>query len=398
MFLRVNNRIVKIGSRVAKLEEVKELDFEVSGSFFPYGTGSFTRLEISSSILGNEIDINYGDGNTVKYNFQGYRFLISPTRPDRTESEYYYVDGNNGRRVINVKFKYPSKITFVTTSTFSLYGAFPSAIGNLTELERLTIGQSKLTSFPNSLLGLSSLKNIILQNIGTAISERIPQSFFSLKLSHLNINNSVNLNNIYTSNFSAMCASTLGASLQDFKTNGCNISDIPPTVVNMVNLRSWQVGSVDATTISPYFNELTNLRILSIIGNNLRNYTSFSNLIYLIELSISADMEPITPIGLEGCINMKTLSLRGFKTVLSKEAFISDFFGFIVQNASMATGNTKFRQMTVSINNTLDPNNDISGTYQQPAGYVQGSNNGNPATPLEKVWVLVNQYQHTWNY
>ncbi|UEG54534.1 hypothetical protein LLH06_06115 [Mucilaginibacter daejeonensis] len=37
-----------------------------------------------------------------------------------------------------------------------------------------------------------------------------------------------------------------------------------------------------------------------------------------------------------------------------------------------------------------------SATLSQP--YVQGSSNGNPATHREKIWVLVNQYNHLWAY
>lgn len=38
-----------------------------------------------------------------------------------------------------------------------------------------------------------------------------------------------------------------------------------------------------------------------------------------------------------------------------------------------------------------------SGTYQAPSGFVKGVNNGNPTTPMEKIYVMQNNYAHSWN-
>lgn len=37
-----------------------------------------------------------------------------------------------------------------------------------------------------------------------------------------------------------------------------------------------------------------------------------------------------------------------------------------------------------------------SGVYQAPEGFVKGVSNGNPTTPMEKVYVLTNNYGQTW--
>lgn len=37
-----------------------------------------------------------------------------------------------------------------------------------------------------------------------------------------------------------------------------------------------------------------------------------------------------------------------------------------------------------------------SGVYQAPDGFVKGVSNGNPTTPMEKVYVLTNNYGQTW--
>ena len=36
------------------------------------------------------------------------------------------------------------------------------------------------------------------------------------------------------------------------------------------------------------------------------------------------------------------------------------------------------------------------GIYQAPDGFIQGSNNGNPATPMEKIYVMTHNYNQVW--
>lgn len=36
------------------------------------------------------------------------------------------------------------------------------------------------------------------------------------------------------------------------------------------------------------------------------------------------------------------------------------------------------------------------GVYQAPEGFVQGSNNGNPTTPMEKIYVMTHNYNQVW--
>ena len=37
-----------------------------------------------------------------------------------------------------------------------------------------------------------------------------------------------------------------------------------------------------------------------------------------------------------------------------------------------------------------------SGVLQAPDGFVKGQSNGNPATPMEKIYVLTNNYNQRW--
>lgn len=58
----------------------------------------------------------------------------------------------------------------------------------------------------------------------------------------------------------------------------------------------------------------------------------------------------------------------------------------------------QFYGLSVSMYNAIYPteNQRPSGTEQAPEGFVKGSSNGSPATPMEKIYVLKNNYAQRW--
>lgn len=58
----------------------------------------------------------------------------------------------------------------------------------------------------------------------------------------------------------------------------------------------------------------------------------------------------------------------------------------------------QFYGLSVSMYNAVYPteNQRPSGTEQAPEGFVKGSSNGSPATPMEKIYVLKNNYAQRW--
>lgn len=58
----------------------------------------------------------------------------------------------------------------------------------------------------------------------------------------------------------------------------------------------------------------------------------------------------------------------------------------------------QFYGLSVSMYNSTFPteNQRPSGTEQAPEGFVKGSSNGSPATPMEKIYVLKNNYAQKW--
>lgn len=58
----------------------------------------------------------------------------------------------------------------------------------------------------------------------------------------------------------------------------------------------------------------------------------------------------------------------------------------------------QFYSLSVSMYNAIYPteNQRPSGMEQAPEGFVKGQSNGSPATPMEKIYVLKNNYAQRW--
>lgn len=71
---------------------------------------------------------------------------------------------------------------------------------------------------------------------------------------------------------------------------------------------------------------------------------------------------------------------------------------YITMSQVASDGNrNQFYKLTLSLYESVAPDNKRpSGVYQAPEGFVKGVSNGNPTTPMEKVYVLTNNYGQTW--
>lgn len=85
--------------------------------------------------------------------------------------------------------------------------------------------------------------------------------------------------------------------------------------------------------------------------------------------------------------------------------FVDSFYDLVVgwDQATMASvakdgERNQFYGLRVSMYNSVYPNENQrpSGTEQAPEGFVKGSSNGSPATPMEKIYVLKNNYAQEW--
>lgn len=95
---------------------------------------------------------------------------------------------------------------------------------------------------------------------------------------------------------------------------------------------------------------------------------------------------------------------RFINTQERADTFVNTFYDkmmswdYITMSQTASDGNrNQFYKLTLDLYTSAAPTNKRpSGVYQAPEGFVKGVSNGNPTTPMEKVYVLTNNYGQTW--
>lgn len=95
---------------------------------------------------------------------------------------------------------------------------------------------------------------------------------------------------------------------------------------------------------------------------------------------------------------------RFINTQERADTFVNTFYdkimswSYITMSQTASDGNrNQFYKLTLDLYTAVSPTNKRpSGVYQAPDGFVKGVSNGNPTTPMEKVYVLTNNYGQTW--
>lgn len=98
------------------------------------------------------------------------------------------------------------------------------------------------------------------------------------------------------------------------------------------------------------------------------------------------------------------LSSHFISTQERADTFVNTFYDkmmswdYITMSQTASDGNrNQFYKLTLDLYTAVAPTNKRpSGVYQAPDGFVKGVSNGNPTTPMEKVYVLTNNYGQTW--
>lgn len=95
---------------------------------------------------------------------------------------------------------------------------------------------------------------------------------------------------------------------------------------------------------------------------------------------------------------------RFINTQERADTFVNTFYdkmmswSYITMSQTASDGNrNQFYKLTLDLYAAVTSTNKRpSGVYQAPDGFVKGASNGNPTTPMEKVYVLTNNYGQTW--
>lgn len=334
-----------------------------------------------------------------------------------------YADGLDKDRVITMTFT--NDITFVQTARIMMVG-FPildaPSIINLT----LSItGDGNITDIPKDRIRRSvNIEYITLNELGVGTLTSIPDNWDRLtKLKGINLSRTADFNDTESSNIRKF--PSMWPNLVTLALAGCRVRVYPREWLSFSKLRELYISpgvampSFDPNTcpamdevdkINPSLRTFDHINrwygsVVSwhpyMIGKGLENITSliasygYSNIDVSNLPDYIYEMRAITWFN----VNASTHSQK------RSDDFVNSFYDLVVgwdqiTMTSVAKDGkmNQFYSLSVSMYVAAYPteNQRPSGTEQAPEGFVKGSSNGSPATPMEKIYVLKNNYAQRW--
>jgi hypothetical protein len=419
-YLNFGGNIMKFGSSVMNSGESFVL--KSTAPTFPMeldnNNNGIMILEFSVSTV---VKVNYGDGTIINYtaNFISagrYQVYLKKKGANTTGTNvnvYTYADGLSLPRVVSFSFD-RSKLILIQLDLMRLsIGDLLFEITKYPMLKTFNIRQifsivdlNLEGSFSSSMVESVQINNAFIPS--SPYYKSIPSSFFLMPLKTLGVGSGGMGGSFASSKFDQIYL--LGSTLNNLTIQGTPISDnhfgagpLPSNFSELTSLNQFSMLSTNHTVIPSTLNTIPSLTGISMgYSGNLIGWGDLSNLINLTNISIASapNMSTTLPSYLTLLTKLKNMQAQAcFKTQLRVDTWVDNWYTFITTNASMTGLNTlPFRGMKHNINVVYTGDGTVSptGTYQQPSGYVSGSNNGTPASPKEKIWVMVNQYGHTW--
>lgn len=406
----MNNKAVKIGDKLVTASDPTIIELEVQGTCFP------DRLSIVSNFLilgsgSNELQVDWNDGtpvetfvftnnfgsaNTILHYFQN---LANPAKIGTIDQNY------TERRRIKFKFKFPNRIVGIGFQNQNLYGQFPVNIGNYNLTNVLSFAKVKFfDNFPVNFRGLST-NSLRLSDITQTTITSIPEWIYNSRIKILWLNIGFNLNQIPSISNTDKLINTIG--LEDLRLSGLSSDSIPNNWKDISTLRILRVGTATFTELPNNISLISQLTTLVLSANDgngtVANFTSWGN-----GLGLMANLNTLTyvwcsgnllttdlPLGIENCQKLKNINAGGsFISIARTDTHITNWYNMVIANGDIiSTVNNNFRDINFLIYFDTATSFRPTGTYQQPAGFVLGSNNGTPASVMEMIWVLVTQYK-----
>lgn len=345
-------------------------------------------------------------------------------------SQYVPVDNHayaDGRRDVQrtVSIDFTCDIYYVNVDT-CMMTSFP--IVDIPDLETLIVSHTMHVNdgIPIDKLSRSKkLTYIDLQNVGKRMTG-MPEAIISkTEVYYLNMFNMLDLRNIDASgirniknmkklNTLNLSSCYLDRYIKEFndlpKLKTLNITPGPSGMWNYLDLNtipSFEVDKINPTiTTFEFLNDWmaserrTGWNDDNMLGRGLEHIISLSashcNSIRMDKLpDYIYEMRAITWFG----VNYST------HTQKRSDDFVDSFYKLVTEwdqiTMTSVAGDNKRNQfygLNVSMYSAIFPteNQRPSGTEQAPYGFVKGSSNGSPATPMEKIYVLKNNYAQRW--
>lgn len=393
-----------------------------------------------------EVTVDWGDGNTEVFKMRkasatsyiaSWRTLNVDYRKnpastgggwslgiDQETGEYIHPYPNHHYADDDIDKERSVTMTFtcdIVSASFNttVHHSFP--ILEMTTLESLSLSDNKyIMEIPYSrITKLKNLKSLYLNRLGGTL-QYIPDSIFDMTgLTSLTLSGVVNLTNIDSSNIRKI------GNLKQLTNLSLNTTWLPQYIKefnDLPNIVTLDIAPNYLPDVYPKFDEVTqinqNLISLNFMGSGWiagRTRTTWAEQIsgkgidklQTLDASYAPNLTWDFPEFIKEMRSMSSFSINFCTpTVARADLFVNNFYTYITgwtqttMNGIAKDGKrNQFYGLYINMWGPSEPNANSrpSGTEQAPAGFVKGSSNGNPATPMEKIYVLKNNYGQSWN-
>lgn len=334
-----------------------------------------------------------------------------------------YDDGMDKERVISMSFT--NDVTMMESYRIMMVG-FP--ILDMPSLINIIIsipGDRTITDIPKDRIMRSvNIERITLSEFGVGTLTSIPENWNRLtKLKDLNLSKSIDFSDTEASNIRKF--PSMWPNLEILHLAGGRVRLYPKEWLSFNNLKELYLSPGHATSsfdpnTCPAMDEVdkinSSLKIFDHInrwygsvvswhpymsGKGLENIKRIDASYSYSNIDVSNLPDYIYEMRAITWFNMNA-STRGQKR---SDDFVNSFYDLVVgwdqitmTSVAKDGKRNQFYSLSVSMYIAAYPteNQRPSGTEQAPEGFVKGSSNGSPATPMEKIYVLKNNYAQRW--
>lgn len=333
-----------------------------------------------------------------------------------------YDDGMDKERVISMSFT--NNVTMMEPYRIMMIG-FP--ILDMPSLINLIIripGNNTITDIlKDRIMRSVNIERITLNEFGVGTLTSIPEDWNRLiKLKDLNLVMSIDFSDTEASNIRKF--PSMWPNLEILSSSGGRVRVYPKEWLSFNNLKELYLNHGSATSsfdpnTCPAMDEVdrinSSLRVFSHINKwygsvvSWHPYMSGKGLENIDRLDASYSYSNIDVSNLPDYIyEMRSMNAfymyRNLPTQERCDTFISTLydkvmgFDYLTMSSVASDGKrNQFYGLYLSIYLASDPDDKRpSGVFQAPLGFVKGVSNGNPQTPMEKIYVLTNNYNQRW--
>lgn len=348
------------------------------------------------------------------YKEDGSEYIPSPN--------HAYDDGMDKERVISMSFT--NNVTMMESYRIMMIGFPILDMLSLINLIISTPGNNTITDIPKDRIMRSvNIERITLNEFGVGTLTSIPEDWNRLiKLKGLNLVMSIDFSDTEASNIRKF--PSMWPNLEILSLSGGRVRVYPKEWLSFNNLKELYLNPGSATSsfdpnTCPAMDEVdrinSSLRVFSHINKwygsvvSWHPYMSGKGLENIDRLDASYSYSNIDVSNLPDYIyEMRSMNAfymyRNLPTQERCDTFISTLydkvmgFDYLTMSSVASDGKrNQFYGLYLSIYLASNPDDKRpSGVFQAPLGFVKGVSNGNPQTPMEKIYVLTNNYNQRW--